>query len=92
LVKIKGGCSSRHGKTALRPFGVSLSRGSGPNNACGDLGQEIITWDFQIFSSASLMSSSSVNTGAPMENSLEKLIGSLRLAAFEEELSAILHD
>jgi hypothetical protein len=65
-----------------------LSRGSGPNNACGDLGQEIITWDFQIFSSASLMSGSSVNTGAPTENSLEKLIGSLRLTAFEEDLYA----
>jgi len=42
-VKIKGDRSSKQGKTTLRFSGSSVLSGKGPKNACGELGQGIIT-------------------------------------------------
>jgi len=42
-VKIKGDLSSKQGKTTLRFSSFSVSSGKGPKNACGELGQGIIT-------------------------------------------------
>lgn len=88
LVNIKGKCWSRPGKTTLGFFEFSLSSNRGPNNACDELEQGAITWDFQITSSASLISGSSMNWGAWFGISLEKLIGSSRLEAPDEDPSA----
>ena len=48
-MKIRGDRSSKLGKTTLTFSGSSLLYGKGPRNASGELGQEIITWVFQIF-------------------------------------------
>jgi len=55
-VKTRGVRSSKLGKTALSFSRSYLSSRKGPKNACGELGQEIITWVFKILSSASFTS------------------------------------
>ena len=61
LVKTKGRCFWELGKTTVSFSWSSWSSAKGTRNACEELGHRIITWDFQIFSSAAVMSGSSIN-------------------------------